>query len=360
MTAQFRLRVAAAVGALIAPMAMVATASAPAHAGTSSHKHEIYMYKVERYIKLAGVGTDTVGDSPGQALSCNPDDIVLDGMWSIKNVDQYQPPPYDPDEDPTFPTTVGGVYNDARDVYVVSSYPDQFDQRRWNFEFDNRAYGDAQVKLFLTCIRSHTEYTNSHRHDIVVRNVTPVQPNTVAHATYPNRWVYDRGQFCSAQEYFVAPGFDLTGLIDHRLVASYPTNAGRGWEWEFAASGTAAPFFYGKCIERRVFDGATPRHAIAMKLMPSPNFSSGHVVSVPLGDPRESQYTCDQDEPSYHGYKAMVGWFWMGNHWDDNWFLGMEPRPKTRSYVFWNFHGTPAQVKIGALCINSRTSAPLP
>jgi hypothetical protein len=357
MTAQYRSRVAAAIGALVAPMALVATTSAPADAGTSSHKHEIYEYKVEKYIRLAGVGTDTVGDSPTQAVSCDPGDIVLDGMWSIKNVDQYNPPPPDPDGPPT---TTGGVYNDARDVYVVSSYPDQLDQRRWNFEFDNRAYGDAQVKLFLTCIRSFTEYTNSHRHDVRVRNLTPVQAATTPHATYTDRYYYDHGSVCTADELFVAPGFDLTGLGDHRLVATYPTNAGRGWEWEFGASAPAAPWFYGKCIERRVFDGATPRHSIGMKHMPSANFAAGQAVSVPLGDPKESRYSCDQDDSSLHGYKAMVGWFWMGKWWDDSWFLGMEPRPKTRSYVFWNFHGTPAQVKIGTLCINSRTSFPLP
>src|ERR1044072_6707388 len=157
MTTRSRYRTAAAVGALVPPMAVVATTSAPADAGTSTHKHEVSMYKVERYVKLAGVGTDTVGDSPGQSVYCDPGDIVLDGMWSIRNVDQYHPPTPDPDDDPGYPTNHGGVYNHAPHVHVVSSYPDQGDPRRWSFELDNRAYGDAQVKLFLTCIKNWTE-----------------------------------------------------------------------------------------------------------------------------------------------------------------------------------------------------------
>src|ERR1044072_6540074 len=100
MTTRSRYRIAAAVGALVAPMAVVATTSAPADAGTSTHKHEVSMCKVARYLKVVGVGTATVVESTGQSVYCDPGDIVLDGMWSIRNVDKYHPPTPDPDDDP--------------------------------------------------------------------------------------------------------------------------------------------------------------------------------------------------------------------------------------------------------------------
>ncbi|ABL84105.1 MULTISPECIES: hypothetical protein [unclassified Nocardioides] len=366
MTAHTRFRVAVAIGALLAPLAVVAATSAPANALPAKHKHEVYIYKVEKNLKLAGVGTDTVGDSTAPTLSCDPGDTVLDGMWRVKSVDQYQPPPPDPDEDPDFPSTstAGGVYNDVRDVHVVASYPDQLDARRWNYQFENRAYGDAQLKLYVTCVRGYTEYTNSHRHQIEVQNLTSVAASTSDHPSWSGvRSYYEWGGApCAAGRYFVAPGFKLDNpATDHRLVGSYPKfgSAGLAWTWEFGGTGLTSATFYGKCISRKVLTGASHQHALAMKHMPSADPTAGHLTSIPVGDPYEVRYSCDQDEPSYSGYKAAVGWFWMGNYWEDTWFLGMEPRPKTRAYSFWNGGASSAQVTLGTLCINSRTANPI-
>lgn len=359
---RYRSIFAMAAAALIAPVALVAATSAPADAGTS-HKHEVYLYKVEKDLRLAGVGPDGFGDSPSTSLSCSPGDTVIDGMWVVKHVDQYHPPAPDPDDDPDFPSdsTLGGVYNDERDVYVKASYPDFGDARQWFFDFKNRAYGDAQVKLFATCIRGYTEYANSHRHSINVRNLFAQAPSTGWYGGSRSGWDSFGSYSCNSDEYFVAPGFNLSpaGAVDHRLVASYPTNNGRSWAWEFGASSLAPVAFYGKCIERRTGVGNAHRHSIAMKHMPSSNHSFGHQYGIHMGDPEEVQYSCDQDEPSFSGYKAGVGWFYMADWWEYNWFLGMEPRPKTRVFHFWHHHSSQGQVYVGALCINSRTSNPL-
>lgn len=365
MTAHTRFRIAAALGALVAPIALVATTVAPADAGASKHKHDVYIYKAEKNLKLAGVGTDTVGDSPTTSLSCNSGGTVLDGMWVVKHVDQYDPPPPDPDEDPEFPSTstAGGVYNDLRDVHVVASYPDQVDPRQWNFQFENRAYGDAQLKLYVTCVRGYTEYTNSHRHQVSVRNLGSTSPGTSPHPSWPatrSFWEWP-GQPCNADEYFVAPGFNLgVTNTDHRLVGSYPKfgSAGRSWTWEFGGP-PATVTFYGKCISRKVLVGASHQHALGMRHLPSSDPTAGNVAAIPVGDPFEVRYSCDQNQPSYSGYKAAVGWFWMGNFWEDTWFLGMEPRPKTRAYSFWNGGSSSAQVTLGTLCVNSRTANPI-
>ena len=95
-----------------------------------------------------------------------------------------------------------------------------------------------------------------------------------------------------------------------------------------------------------------------MKHLPSANWAAGHQVSIPLGDPKVVSYSCDTDYESYSGYKAMVGWFYMTDWWEHNWYYGMEPRPKTRVWQFWNGHAAPAKVNVGVLCINSRTANP--
>ncbi|MGY2701112.1 hypothetical protein [Nocardioides sp. HB32] len=371
MAIQTRFRVAAAVGALIAPMALVATASAPADAGTSKHKHEVYMYKVEKNIRLSGVGSDSSADSGSQILQCDSGDSVLDGMWSVKHVDQYQPPQPDPDEDPDFPSapTLHGVYDDERDVWVQASYPVHFegpsDFRSWQFNLENKAWGDAQVKLFLTCIRGYTEYTNSHRHQVVVRDLF----GGAYQMDDQGGWYGSEPQIqpwgsCRSDEYFVAPGFDVHST-NWRLRGTYPRQSGRSWGWSFISDGTPFPAsvnidVYGRCISRRVVDGPTPKHSLGMVGLPSWDYASWYQSDIVLGDPVEKQYTCDQQNGALHAYKAMVAWFWLDTHWDQNWYLGMEPRPKTRAFTFWNHAGSNAKVRYGTLCVNSRTSFPLP
>lgn len=352
MAIQPRFRIAAALGALIAPMALVATTVSPADAGASRHKHEVTMYKVEKNVKLAGVDSDTVGDLLTQSLSCNSGDIVLDGMWQVKHVDQYQPVPNDPDDDDDLFPDAGTTTSDPSDVYVKASYPSG--ARSWTFEFKNNAQGDAQLKLYLTCIKNKTE-ANKHTHRILTDKDMATSQTTVA-APGANRYRWDmvtNDWACDADEFFVAPGFKLGAGVQNRLIASIPRTDGRAWLWEFGSTAPTAITFYGKCIDRKVTPYGSHTHVIAMKHLP--NVTPGDGVSIPDGDPTEAQFTCDQGESSYHGYKAMVGWFWMVD-WEDNWFLGMEPRPKTRVFSFWNEGTGDADVNIGSLCINSRTS----
>lgn len=400
MTTQPRYRrlAALAAGALVAPLALVGMTAGPADAAPQKHKHEVYIYKIEKNLKLAGVGTDTMGDSTSPFLQCNGSDIVLDGMWMVKSVDEYHAPDPDPDEDPDIPSTntTGGKYNDERDVYVLASYPDLGAgmQGRWQFQFENRAYGDAQVKLYATCIRNNTEKAGApnHNHPIVVRNlpVKNASPNWVVHPNLstpnptPNRWYYswdDSDGACLSGEYFVAPGFKMSPTVlptppnYHRLVASYPRvdagAPGRGWTWEFGESvpvGVTPTYampttdVYGKCISRKVGSqstGSAHSHALAMRHMPNVDMTAVGGVGIPVGNPRYVEYSCDQDDANLFGYKAAVGFFWIGANWHHNWFLGMEPRPKTRVFAFWNAGAVSVETRFGALCINSRTANPV-
>jgi hypothetical protein len=61
-------------------------------------------------------------------------------------------------------------------------------------------------------------------------------------------------------------------------------------------------------------------------------------------------------------YKAMVGAFWIVDPWH-TWFLGMDPRPKQRSYKFWWDGGGNNTAYLAALCVKARTGkqiAPVP
>jgi hypothetical protein len=54
-------------------------------------------------------------------------------------------------------------------------------------------------------------------------------------------------------------------------------------------------------------------------------------------------------------YKALVAGWWLHNP-DFTWYMGMDPRPKTRAYRFLNSHGASEDVDLAALCFNYRTT----
>ncbi len=50
----------------------------------------------------------------------------------------------------------------------------------------------------------------------------------------------------------------------------------------------------------------------------------------------------------------MVAGFWIDDP-GHTFFLGMDPRPKSRAYRFWYDNSGANSVYLGALCIRSRT-----
>ena len=105
----------------------------------------VYMYKVEKHVDLSGEFPD---QNLHEHVYCNPGDIALDGMWRVDHVDQASPP---------------DTYGDERDVSVLASYGDDIDRTKWHFRMTNFADGDAQIKLFATCIRGTVEQAYGHR-----------------------------------------------------------------------------------------------------------------------------------------------------------------------------------------------------
>ena len=356
MTARTRSRtflVGAAVAALAAPLLAVLALVAPADAGKVGPRlHEVYMYKVEQHVDLSGEYPDNTFDG---SLRCAGNDIALDGMWRIDHVDQYQAGENDPDDPGT------GTYNDARDVIVYASYGDDADVSRWFFRMENLAQGNAQVKLFVTCIRSTTESSAGHKHGITIsgryadgtHTVLPAGHNTVDFA----------GTACSSGEYAVAPGFNFSGDAYQHIFRSFPIAGGARWSWGFATT-TADPALtlYQRCLSKKVvavFGGpsASKQHSHKIPMVFRPHYNGGPQVAVsPKLAPVERRFSCDDGAGNgkYHAYKAMVGAFHIVDP-SHVWFSGMDPRPKQRAFRFyWDGSGNNS-VYLGAHCVKSRT-----
>ncbi|GAA1159776.1 hypothetical protein [Nocardioides aquiterrae] len=342
MTARNRSRtflVGAAVAALLAPLAIVAAFASPASAAPGK-PHEVYIYKVEKHVTMSG-------EFPDQYLHdhvfCDPGDIALDGMWRVDHVDQAQPPEF-----------VG----DERDVVFTASYGDTADQSKWHFRAHNYADGDAQIKLFATCIRGSVEQAYGHTHGIVVRNLPVDSTNTALPVdTDPafgaNEWDFNGS--CNSTELAVAPGFNFSG-DDFRVreYRSWLSPDYLSWHWAFLVQDPGADVsLYLKCLQIKT--ATTNGHAHNLFWSWRPDGFNGFHGNLTSGN-REYRLNCD-DNPggaSYQDYKAAVGAFWLTNPWH-TWFMGMDPRPKQRAFRFWWDGSGSSDYYLAALCIRART-----
>ena len=173
------------------------------------------MYKVEKHVDLAG---STPTTTLHEHLYCDNGDIALDGMWRVDHVDQFDPS----DSTRTTPTAALQRRARRRRLRVV---PRQ--RRRPRVALPARAtspHGNAQVKLFVTCIRGHTEPSANHRHDIYVSQVYTDTLAPRAGVPAPTTTRASTAQ-CAPGYYAVAPGFnfvhdeyerDLPQLADRR------------------------------------------------------------------------------------------------------------------------------------------------
>lgn len=314
---------AAALAALIAPLAVVASFSDAAAA--SPKTHHLKTYKVEKQVDLGGEFPD---NSAHLHLYCEPGDYALDGMWRVDHVDQANPDL--------------GVFGDERDIRVDASYGDDVDVSEWHFRFVNNAQGaNAQLKIFLTCLDNHTEGQNGHGHHIGLSNRFDhhTTMNTVAASvTHPSQ--------CAPDELAVAPGFNFVSNPG-RVFRSWPTANFRGWQWAFLNSDTSNVNVYFRCLATKTAASGSGPHAHRVRYTWFPDFN-GFLEHLPIAHQTNKSLSCGAQE------KGMVGAWWI----DDPlhvWFLGMDPRPKIRNYRYWNDGGGSDVVYHGLLCLNTRT-----
>lgn len=341
MTARNRSRtflVGAAVAALFAPLALVAALANPASAAPGK-PHEVYMYKVEQHVDLSGEFPDQFVHTH---VYCNPGDLALDGMWRVDHVDQANPP-----------DTVG----DERDVYVHASYGDDVDRSKWHFRLTNFADGDAQIKLFVTCIRGYVEQAYGHTHQVVLSSRNDDLSHTGGGALAAGSQSFTHSFTCPTGTVAVAPGFNFLNNERAHIFRSWPTADFRGWQWAFLVEDPNTEVtVYLSCLQIKTGPGGNGPHAHNLQWAWRPNGFAGDHQSLDVVGTQERRINCDDgaDGKFFQDYKAMVGAFWINDPFHV-WFLGMDPRPKQRSYKFWWDGSGDNNIYLGALCIRART-----
>ena len=313
-------------------------------------RHFVKMYKVEKHLSLNSgeEGSDYYHDASTHVF-CEPGDYAIDGMWRVDSVDQDE----------------HGVQN-LTDVNVYKSYADGVDHSKWHFEFYNNSEGQAQLKLFATCLAEKTA-ENGHQHEweLTASGHPFDQENNFVdpvgfHVDDP-AWTgpIDSGNFCPSGSYAVAPGFSWTKGYGE-LLRSQPFDSDLdGWYWEFHVKlfdgfGDAQVYTSHKCLKSQSTTKKNHHHFLRSKWRTDNGFA-GFLRFIGAESVETETKGCWQHS------KAMLHSFNVYDFSNPSfghrvWFLGMDPRPKKRSYKFQNKHNASQPVRIGVVCWNDRTS----
>lgn len=326
----------------LALVALLAPSSALA-----GRSHHLKLYKVEMHVDLEGQD-DTY------TVECRNNDLALDGMWRIDDVEQ--------DNDYAWTPSTGNPQFDVRRAVRPVQVRNNGDSA-YDFKFTPESGGDVSMKLFITCLGEKTESVNGHTHKFTITgggsdNVVAGNPIDPLITQLTAQYGDSTSASCGVNQVLVQPGFNVTAG-DADLVTSRPLNRNaRDWEWQWV---TATPTFAAthtwRCLNLRS-DTELPvslnphRHRIVKQFRtndPVAPYNGGSTPSTPPFVKKnaiaEVQLHCGEH------YKGMVGGWHVGPGTPHDgggpytspnpgygylWFLGMDPRIKTRAFRFIN------------------------
>lgn len=289
----------------------------------NSHDHQQVVSKSEEHFSLP-----PLSGIQSYKLECpKSGDIMLDGSVRIDNVDQDT--------------------GDLKSVSVLAQYPEG---NGYRFKLVNYATGQAQGKLFGTCISGTTQganYNNTdHTHDV---QVGAVRSETIS-VTAGNH--YDTKVSCGAGPadyvFAAAPGYGVSGAegtLNYSL-PGYDANGRPAWDFGFNATQSGTVSFFIRCVNRYLSTELGHTHE---QWLSSPD----KYVSVSPNAPAGGTFDIDCSDEA----KGIVAGFGLE---DPIYMLGHDPQPKRRSFKLLNDGGSNKEARLLLICVGDRTGTDPP
>ncbi|MFC6340707.1 isopeptide-forming domain-containing fimbrial protein, partial [Nocardioides hankookensis] len=279
----------------------------PAVPATDTHDHQVDVSKVEQYVSLQP------GETRTQDLSCANGATMTDGAVEVMSVDQGTGTKAD--------VVVGQARSSALSTY--------------HFVVSNTTAGQAQVKLFGTCVAAQTTVVDGHAHAITVGALQTVATGTLTvgrHDVTVPVATGTRG---------VAPGIEVTSGRA-TVAASEPVSG--GWKFTLDVTSPAQATLSLRGLQTRTAAGGSPahQHDLAFEHVV-------RVVSVPDGESVQ-RVTCPD------GYKGIVATYDLPS---GVLVLGHEPQPINRDFRLLNTTGHAVDVTLDLECLAIRTGPAL-
>lgn len=341
--------------ALMAAVAAALVLPAAAQAAPRHYNHIEY-YKVEKQLTM-------ISDEQSVELECkSASDYASDGMWRIDHVDQD-------DDEKVFPGPWVSTADYGEAVQVLAAYNQAFttafttglvnDGSKYQFDFRKNAVGTAQLKVWITCVSGSTELNKAggHQHSITLNGT-----GATTTATETAGSITASGVCGNPTDTVISPSFIWTngsGRLTMSILNDLsPPSTMDAWNWKFAVADSAggAQVKVGwRCVQRQI--GGPGDHRLIRKLVVGPNPTGPDDPTNPTGvDPgtQTAPFTKIRATCSSH-YKGLVGGF-DATADPALYFMGMDPRIKSRTFRFLNYSVANQAVTTMLICFNDRTS----
>jgi uncharacterized repeat protein (TIGR01451 family)/fimbrial isopeptide formation D2 family protein len=287
---------------------VVATAQGtPPVPDSDGHDHQVDVTKTEQYVSLQP------GETRTQDLDCTDGGTMTDGAVEVMSVDQ-------------------GAGSKA-DVVVRQARSTGLSTYR--FVVGNTTTGQAQVKLFGTCLPARTTTVDGHAHDLVVGSLQTLGTGALA---------VGRHTFTipvAAGTRGVAPGIEvLSGRA--RLVGARPVAT--GWELTVDVVAPGSSTLSLRAMQTRTAMAGSPSHLHGL--------DTQHVTRTVTLAPGESV----QRVGCPTGYKGITASYLLPPGVT---LLGHEPQPVNRDFRLLNTTGGDLDVELGLECLAVRTGTAL-
>jgi len=302
-----------AVRATIVLVALAALVIVPASA-SAAHRHSLKLYKAEQQVSMS------TSDAFAQ-VSCDPGDYALDGMWRVDNVDGAPP------------TAVG----------VAEMRGDAADPATYRFHFTKSVPGQAQLKVFVTCMGGKT---TDGKHNWILS-----AQHTANFSAGPGVGYGWQPAACAPGSIAVAPGFVFNSgsgrVVGSRAPLLNEFDPLRNWSFAFLLDSPSDWTTSLRCLSLTSTANAGHKHKIQVTTVNNP----GSPTTVNPGETTELRLNCGEQA------KGMIGGIdTEGAYVHQDWFLGMDPRIKQRAFKFFNSGAVSMQVWTGLTCFNDRTT----
>lgn len=315
----------------VALAALVALAL-PASAAAGPKSQVLKLYKVERHV-------DIEGEDGTYPVTCPNGDLALDGMWRVDDVEQ----------DNDFGGSLIDLNHTLRPVQARSTADDTFE-----FRFTPLSGGNVQIKLFVTCLGKSVG-----GHSWAFSQVAPFTDSSVD-TTIATPVTTAQASCSTPGQIVAAPGFEVTAGSDtyYDLTRSTPSANATQWDWEWFNYSTGADGIKvthsWRCLTLKSSAAGSPPHA--HRIVRNRVSRTG---TIPAGTIREVQASCGEH------YKGMIGGWDLRTQTSAGppptyagylWYLGMDPRIKSRAFKLANPTATPRDGTGYLVCFKDKTT----
>jgi uncharacterized repeat protein (TIGR01451 family) len=304
------------------------------HQGEEPSEHDLDVLKFEQFVEPPPLGAEPYFK---HTMTCPAGYTATDGSARTDSAQDSDQP---------------GVSHAVERVHTVRSRSNPGNRAQWDFTLQNHNLGQAQVHLFIVCLRDSTSHNDGHAHPFIYSG--PVNSTLIVGAGGGRNEIT---LTCpGANDVAIAPGFDFRKTTapfaeDGPHGPQYRSTQsadGRSWTFGFQTAAAARVDVSIRCLSRYTGSAGNPAHTETLNF----HHVYGRDVVAPFaGFGNSGPWTEVRRECPVH-YKGITATWRFPRHVSP---MGNTPEPLIRDFRVFNKSPHAKYAHTDLMCLKNRT-----